>query len=126
MELSEFIIQAILAAIAIGTILIEIGRKSSQTDYKINQFKGEFLTIVAELRSEIMLKLRDVDHGQDLDCHKFEDHERQLKDLHTHLKDVERKMEKDQGFARKPYIAFDDTQARRRLPDGRWIEGERG
>ncbi|MEC4804434.1 MAG: hypothetical protein SAJ12_10490 [Jaaginema sp. PMC 1079.18] len=122
METSEFVVELILAAIAIGTVLIKIGQTSSLTDYKVNQFKGEFLTIIADLRSEIMLKFKDVENGQNLDCHKLEDQERQLKDLHVHLKDVERKLEKEQGFARKPYIAFEDTQARQRKSDGTWVE----
>ncbi|MFP4298679.1 MAG: hypothetical protein ACLFT0_12565 [Spirulinaceae cyanobacterium] len=118
------LLQIISPLVAFGGILFRVGVYTSKIDQKIMKVEGSLLAKISELRSELLLKQKDLSNNQNIDDYKFTSHERQLKDIHSHLRDVERTLEKTIGYARKPYATFEDTQARRRLPDGSWLEYE--
>ncbi|MEC4806686.1 MAG: hypothetical protein SAJ12_09025 [Jaaginema sp. PMC 1079.18] len=118
------LLQIAAPLVGLGGVLFRVGVYSSEINQRIMRVESALMAKNAELRTDILLKLKDLSSSQDIDSHKFTDLERQIGELHHHLRDAERKLEKSLGYSRRPYSMFEDTQARKRLPDGSWVGDE--
>lgn len=99
--------------IALFGVVFRVGQFTSRIDQRILKVESGLLAKVAELRSELLLRVNDFGHKQEMDEYKFEEIKSKMNDLLRHVKDAENAMNKEFGYTRRPYVNFEDTQARR-------------